>query len=53
MSHDAVLVFSKTWGAVYLFIVFVAAAIWTYWPRRKGIYDKAAQSPLGDEEIRS
>lgn len=50
-THDAVLYFSKTWGAVYLFVVFVAAALWTYWPSHKSTYDKAAQSPLGDEDI--
>ena len=51
-AHDAVLVFSKTWGAIYLFVVFLAALVWTYWPSRKRIYDEAAKSPLGDEEIR-
>lgn len=50
-THDAVLVFSKTWGAVYLLSVFLAALIWTYWPGRRRVYDAAAQSPLGTEEI--
>ena len=50
--HDTVLVFSKTWGAVYLFVVFILAALWTYWPSRRKMYDTAAQSPLGDEDIR-
>ena len=49
-THDAVLVFSKTWGAIYLLSVFVLAAIWTYWPSRKSLYDKAEQSPLKDED---
>ncbi|MEM9011065.1 MAG: cbb3-type cytochrome c oxidase subunit 3 [Pseudomonadota bacterium] len=52
MTHDAVLVFSKTWGAIYLMVVFLAAVIWTYWPSRKSIYDKAAEAPLSDEAIR-
>lgn len=50
-THDSVLYFSKTWGAVYLFMVFAAALVWTYWPSRKRIYDQAAQSPLGQEDI--
>lgn len=50
--HDAVLVFSKTWGAIYLLVVFLAATVWTYWPSRRKVYDAAAQAPLGDEEIR-
>ena len=49
--HDFVLYVSKTWGAAYLLIVFILAAVWTYWPSRKGIYDAARQSPLGAEEI--
>jgi len=49
-THDAVLVFSKTWGATYLLSVFVIAALWTYWPSRKSTYDQAEQSPLQDEE---
>lgn len=51
--HDTVLVFSKTWGAVYLLVVFLFALVWTYWPSRRSIYDDAAQSPLGDEDIQS
>ncbi len=51
--HDSVLVFSKTWGAVYLLAIFFIALVWTYWPSRRKVYDDAAQSPLGDEEIKS
>lgn len=50
MTHDAVLVFSKTWGAVYLLVVFLAAVVWTYWPSHRSMYDKAAQSPLDPDE---
>ncbi|CAD0187005.1 hypothetical protein RUESEDTHA_03916 [Ruegeria sp. THAF57] len=50
-THDAVLVFSKTWGAVYLLVVFLLAAVWIYWPSRKPTYDAAAQSPLREERI--
>ena len=49
-THDAVLVFSKTWGAMYLLVVFLLAALWIYWPRHKKTYDKAAQSPLAEED---
>lgn len=51
MTHDAVLVFSKTWGALYLLAVFFGALIWTYWPTRKAVYEDAAQSPLQNEDI--
>lgn len=49
-THDTVLVFSKTWGAIYLLVVFLLAAAWTYWPSRKSLYKKAEQSPLGNED---
>ena len=52
MTHDAVLVFSKTWGAIYLLVVFLAAVLWTYWPSRRSTYDRAAQSPLDPDEDR-
>ncbi|WP_195821649.1 cbb3-type cytochrome c oxidase subunit 3 [Roseobacter sp. MH60115] len=52
MTHDTVLVFSKTWGAVYLLVVFLLAALWVYWPSHKKTYDDAAQSPLSNEEIK-
>ena len=51
MTHDAVLIFSKTWGAIYLLVVFLLAVLWVYWPSRKKIYDEASQSPLSDEDI--
>ncbi|WP_282022432.1 cbb3-type cytochrome c oxidase subunit 3 [Ruegeria faecimaris] len=50
MTHDTVLVFSKTWGAIYLLVVFLAAVVWTYWPSRRKAYDDAAQSPLDHQE---
>ncbi|MCH2165283.1 MAG: cbb3-type cytochrome c oxidase subunit 3 [Marinovum sp.] len=53
ISHDMVLVFSKTWGALYLLTVFLIALGWTYWPSRKPMYDAASKSPLGDEGIQS
>ncbi|MEM1298914.1 MAG: cbb3-type cytochrome c oxidase subunit 3 [Pseudomonadota bacterium] len=49
-THDAVLVFSKSWGAVYLLVVFLAATLWAYWPsRRKGL-DAAAHWPLDEAD---
>jgi cytochrome c oxidase cbb3-type subunit 4 len=50
MTHDAVLVFSKSWGAIYLLVFFLAAVVWTYWPSRKKIFDKASKKPLQEDE---
>lgn len=48
--HDTVLMFSKSWGALYLFVVFAGAVIWVYWPSRRKEMDRAARRPLEDEE---
>ncbi len=50
MTHDAVLVFSKSWGAVYLLTFFIAAVVWTYWPKHKKKYDDASNLPLEKED---
>ncbi len=52
--HDSVLLFAKTWGAIYLGVFFAAAIIWTFWPSRKKELDDAAQVPLeeGDKPWR-
>ena len=50
MTHDAVLVFAKSWGALYLLVFFVAAVVWTYWPKRKKQLDDASQIPLEKED---
>ncbi len=52
MTHDTILVFSKTWGAVYLLSVFLLAVVWVYWPSRKATYEEASMSLLNDEEIK-
>lgn len=49
-THDAVLLFSKTWGLVYLAVVFLCAVVWTYWPSRKAELDRAARRPLEEED---
>lgn len=50
MTHDTVLYFSKTWGAIYLLVVFLAAVVWVYWPSRKSTYTKASKAPFAEEE---
>ncbi|MEM9148325.1 MAG: cbb3-type cytochrome c oxidase subunit 3 [Pseudomonadota bacterium] len=49
-THDAVLFFSKSWGALYLGVVFIAAVIWIYRPSKKAEMDRAARSPLEEED---
>lgn len=50
MTHDVVLVFSKSWGALYLLIFFLVAVAWTYWPSRKSTYTQASQNPLEKDD---
>lgn len=50
MTHDAVLVFSKSWGALYLLVFFIAATVWAYWPSRRKEMEKASRLPLDVED---
>ena len=50
MTHDAVLVFAKTWGALYLLAFFVCAVIWTYRPSKREQYRDAAHQPLEKDD---
>ena len=49
-THDAVLVFSKSWGALYILVFFLAAVAWAYWPSKKETVDDASQWPLDEED---
>ncbi len=48
--HDSVLLFSKTWVAVYLGVFFIVAVVWTFWPSHKKDLNDAAQVPLEEED---
>ncbi len=50
MSYDAVLLFSKTWGALYIGLVFLAVVVWTFLPSRREELEEAAGIPLREEE---
>ena len=47
-THDAVLLFSKTWGALYLLAIFIGAVVWAYWPSKKTKFDAAARWPVDE-----
>ena len=50
MTHDVVLVFAKSWGALYILVCFLAVVIWAYWPSKKAAFDEAARLPLEEED---
>jgi cytochrome c oxidase cbb3-type subunit IV len=50
MSHDAVLVFAKSWGALYILLFFIIAVAWAYWPSRREELEEASRWPLEEED---
>ena len=50
ISHDWIVGFAKSFGLFYLIAMFVAAAVYAYWPSRKSEFDRAARSVLDDED---
>lgn len=46
---EDVLAFTRSWDAVYFTALFIAAAVYAYWPKNKAKFDQAARIPLEDE----
>lgn len=51
MSYDTVATFAKSWGLVYLMLMFVGVCIYALWPRNQQKFDRAAQMPLDKDEV--
>ncbi len=49
-DYGAIATFAKSWGLVYLLVLFVGAIAYAYWPRNKAKFDKAARMPLEEDE---
>ena len=50
LAFEDVLAFTRSWDAVYFTVMFLAAAIYAYWPRNKARFERAAQIPLEDDK---
>jgi cytochrome c oxidase cbb3-type subunit IV len=50
MTYFDLAVFSKTWGMIFLIVLFLSAVTYALWPSNKNKFSKAAQMPLFDEE---
>ena len=50
MDHDTLVGFAKTFGLVYLVVMFLACAAYAFWPSRREEFDRAARSLRADEE---
>ncbi|MBP6010594.1 MAG: cbb3-type cytochrome c oxidase subunit 3 [Alphaproteobacteria bacterium] len=46
MSYEEVSTFARSWGTVYLIILFLVACGYALWPRNKATFDAAARMPL-------
>ena len=50
IDHDTLVAFAKTFGLFYLIVMFIAVAIYAFWPSKKAEFDRAAKSLLDDED---
>ena len=46
MTYDEIATFSKSWGLVYLTVMFLVVCAYALWPRNQQKFDRAAQMPL-------
>lgn len=49
MDYQTVAHFSETWGLLFLFVLFVGAVVYAFWPDNKQKFEEAARMPLDDD----
>lgn len=49
-DHDSFVIFSKSFGLIYMMAFFIGTIVWAYWPSRKKRFDKVAEAILHDED---
>lgn len=52
MSYEQLSAFAQTSGMIYFIVIFVSVCLYAFWPKNKSKFDKAAQVPLENEDIR-
>ena len=50
MTYETVSRIVQQGGTVYFTVLFVVAAAYAFWPKKKEEFDKAARAPLDAEE---
>ncbi|HPE29544.1 MAG TPA: cbb3-type cytochrome c oxidase subunit 3 [Parvularculaceae bacterium] len=50
LDHETLTAFAKTYGLIYMMIVFFGALIYALWPANQSKFDKAASSILEEDE---
>ncbi|MBL8780325.1 MAG: cbb3-type cytochrome c oxidase subunit 3 [Alphaproteobacteria bacterium] len=50
MDYDTLATFSRSWGTVYLMLVFFALCAYALWPRNRDKFDRASRMPLDEDD---
>ena len=50
MSYQDASEFARSWGLVFLMLMFLGAVAYALWPSNKARFDHAARLPLDEEE---
>jgi cytochrome c oxidase cbb3-type subunit 4 len=50
LTYQDVLAFSQSWGVVYFCVLFAIVCVYALLPSNKAKFEKAARSPLNDDE---
>jgi len=49
MTYETMARIAQQGGAVYFLLIFVAACVYAYWPKRREEFDRVARLPLDEE----
>jgi cytochrome c oxidase cbb3-type subunit 4 len=49
MTHEGLVEFAKTWGLVYLAILFIGVLVYAFWPGSKKKFERYGQIPLEED----
>ena len=50
IDHDTLATFAKTYGLIYMMIVFLGAVVYALWPANQSNFDQAASGILEEDE---
>lgn len=49
MDYHVMSAFARSWGLVYLIVLFAIAIGWALWPRNRKRFEEAAQIPFKED----
>lgn len=49
-DHETLVAFARTFGLVYLVVMFLGSVVYAFWPAKRDEFDRASRSVLDDEE---